>query len=185
MIDHDVNEAKSLVEKSECLFDQKTIEAAIHRIADAMNERFADEAPLLLCVMNGAVIFMGQLVTLLNFPLQIDYVHVTRYQGEIEGRELHWVAEPRIELKDRVVVIIEDILDAGLTLASVKDFCEKQGAKEVHCAVLIDKDSPRSKGGVETCEFTGLKVGNRFLFGYGLDYKGFLRNIPGIYAVKQ
>ena len=184
MSDYNLQEVDALLVNSECLFDQKTIEAAIKRIACEMNERFAGQDPLLLCVMNGAVIFMGQLATRLTFSLQIDYIHVTRYHGGLEGRELHWVAEPHINLKDRTVVIIEDILDAGLTLATVKNYCTQQGAKEVYCAVMIDKDVPRAKGGVEKCEFTGLRVANRFLFGYGLDYQGFLRNIPGIYAVK-
>lgn len=183
MNDRDLEEVKRLTENSECLFDQQAIEEAIGRIANEMNEKFAHQAPVLLCVMNGAVIFMGQLVTRLTFPLQIDYLHVTRYQGELEGRELHWVAEPRIDLTGRTVVVIEDILDAGLTLAAVKKYCQQQEAKEIYFAVLIDKNSPRAEGGVQVCDFTGVKVDNRFLFGYGLDYKGYLRNIPGIYAV--
>lgn len=184
LIENELKEAEDLLSKSECLYDQKAIDQAIDRVAQEMNEKLADKNPLLLCVMNGAVIFTGQLATRLTFPLQIDYVHVTRYQGEIEGREIHWVAEPSVDVKDRTIVIVEDILDLGLTLAAVKQHCQAHGAKEVYCAALIDKKRSRAIGGVERCDFTGLFVEDRFLLGYGLDYKGFLRNVPGIYAVK-
>jgi len=180
-----LNEINSMVDNSTCLYSKQDIESAIERIAEEMNQKLADKAPVFLCVLNGAMVFMGQLITKLNFPLQIDYIHATRYQGEMSGNELRWVAEPSLSLKDRVVVIVEDILDAGITLAAVKHYCEDQGAKEIHCAALIDKDRPRESGGVETCEFTGLKVEDKFLIGYGLDYQGFLRNLPGIYAVNE
>lgn len=176
---------KEMQTNSTCLYSKEKVEAAINHIADAMNQELADKYPVFLCVLNGAMVFMGQLITKLNFPLQIDYIHVTRYQGEMSGEELKWVAEPTIALKDRTVVIVEDILDLGVTLAAIKQYCLQHGAREVYCAALIDKDRPREKGGVGSCEFTGLKVENKFLIGYGLDYKGFLRNLPGIYAVNE
>lgn len=179
----DFSEAEKLHRKIDCIFDKAAVEAAITKVAHEMNQALADKMPVLLCVMNGAVIFMGQLVTQLNFPLQIDYIHVTRYRGSIEGREIHWVAEPNIELKDRTVVIIEDILDGGLTLAAVKNFCVDQGATEVYTATLVNKERPREEGGVEKCDFVGLNVEDKFLIGYGLDFQGFFRNDPGIYVV--
>ncbi len=179
----DFTEAKKIQEKSTCIFDKKTVEAAITKVANEMNQVMADKIPVLLCVMNGAVVFMGQLATQLNFPLQIDYIHVTRYQGGIEGREIHWVAEPNIDLKDRAVLIIEDILDGGLTLAAVENFCADQGAAEVFTATLVNKVREREEGGVEKCDFVGLNIEDKFLIGYGLDFQGFLRNDPGIYVV--
>lgn len=180
----DLKQTQELTTKSSCLHSKEEVEAAIDRIAEDMNERLADKVPVFICVMNGAVIFMGQLITKLNFPLQINYIHATRYQGEIEGRELHWLAEPTISVKDRAVVIVEDILDSGLTLAAVRDFCQKQGASDIFTATLIDKKRPRDAGGVERCDFTGLEVEDKFLYGYGLDYKDYLRNVDGIYAVE-
>ncbi len=180
----DLNKTLELKSNSRCLHTRAEVEAAIDKVAAQMNEQLADKAPVFICVMNGAVIFMGKLMTRLTFPLQINYIHATRYQGEIEGRELHWQAEPTISVTDRSVVIVEDILDSGLTLAAVRDFCFKHGAKEIFTAALVDKQSPRDPKGVQQCDFTGLEVENKFLYGYGLDYKDYLRNEAGIFAVE-
>lgn len=182
MIDlSDVNEIKS---RGKLLHSKAEVEAAIQQVADDMKLVLADKTPLFLVVMNGAVIFAGQLATHLEFPVQYDYIHATRYRGEIEGSELQWIAKPRAEIKGRTVVIIEDILDSGLTLAACVKYCEQEGAEKVYTAALIDKAHPRADGGITETDFTGLKVEDKFLFGYGLDYKEFLRNEPGIYAVE-
>ena len=179
----DLEETQKLIKNSECLHTQEEVMGAIKKVSAEMNEQLAGKVPVFMCVMNGAVVFMGQLITQLTFPLQINYIHATRYRGEMEGSELHWQAEPTITVKDRVVVIVEDILDTGLTLAAVKDYCIENGAEEVFTAALVDKQRPREPGGVERCDFTGLEVENKFLYGYGLDYKEYLRNVDGIYAV--
>lgn len=171
--------------KGVCLHTKEEVEAAIQKVADEMAEKIGDTAPLFLTVMNGAVIFAGQLATRLTFDAQFDYIHATRYRGEMEGRDLQWVAEPRAEIKDRTVVIIEDILDTGLTLAACVKYCKEKGAKQVYTAALVDKDHPRDPDGIQKTDFTGLYVEDKFLFGYGLDYKEFLRNEPGIYAVED
>ncbi|MBU1927154.1 MAG: hypoxanthine-guanine phosphoribosyltransferase, partial [Gammaproteobacteria bacterium] len=111
--------------------------------------------------------------------------HATRYRGEMLGKDLHWLATPHIPIKGRTVVVIEDILDTGLTLSAVIDYCQQEGAKQVLSAVLIDKDHPRDKGGVNKADFTGLYVEDKFIIGYGLDYQEYLRNLPGIYAVEK
>ncbi|MFH1333855.1 MAG: hypoxanthine-guanine phosphoribosyltransferase [Pseudomonadota bacterium] len=180
-----LDEVKNMQKNAKCLFAAEKIEAAIDKVAKEMTEKLADENPVLLCVMNGAVIFMGQLVTKLLFPLQIDYIHATRYRGEMLGKDLHWLATPSIPIEGRTVVIIEDILDTGLTLSAIIDYCQQAGAKRVLSAVLIDKDHPRDKGGVDKADFTGLHVEDKFIIGYGLDYQEYLRNLPGIYAVEQ
>src|SRR3990167_3018756 len=181
----DLKKVQELKSKGRCLYNKEQINAAIRTIAEKMNAELANQVPVFLCVMNGAVIFMGQLATYLNFPLQINYIHATRYQGEKEGRELFWQAKPTIALQDRVVVIVEDILDSGLTLAAVKHYCESSGAKKIYTAALVDKIRPREVGGIQSCDFIGLSVENKFLYGFGLDYKDFLRNENGIYAVED
>lgn len=181
----DLENAVELRKKAEVLFDHDTIVSTITRIASEMNAALSEKNPVFLCVMNGAVVFMGQLMTQLNFPLQIDYVHVTRYQGDIEGREIHWVAEPNIPLANRTVVIIEDILDGGLTMSAVIEFCNEHGAKEIFTAALVNKERAREVGGVDRCDFVGLSVDDKFIIGYGLDYKGYLRNEPEILVVNS
>ncbi|MBN1684095.1 MAG: hypoxanthine-guanine phosphoribosyltransferase [Gammaproteobacteria bacterium] len=166
------------------LHDKKHIEKAISKVAQELNAHFKDEHPLLLCVMNGAVIFMGQLVTQLTFPLQIDYIHASRYRGTTQGQDLQWIAKPKESLKDRVVVLIEDILDSGLTLAAIVDYCKKEGAKKIYTAVMVDKDCPRDPKGIKKADFTGMHVVNKYVTGYGFDYGGYFRNLPGIYSIK-
>ncbi|MGD9153591.1 MAG: hypoxanthine-guanine phosphoribosyltransferase [Gammaproteobacteria bacterium] len=184
-MNNNLNDVKELQTKTVCLYDAQAIAKAIEKIARQMNAELADKNPILLCAMNGALIFLGQLAPLLNFPLQIDYIHTSRFRGEMRGGDLHWLATPTIPLKNRNIIIIEDILDSGITLAAIKDYCVQQGAKEVLSAVLVDKAHPREEGGLDKAEFTGLNVPDKFLIGFGLDYKGYLRNIPGIYAVED
>ncbi|PIQ43708.1 MAG: hypoxanthine-guanine phosphoribosyltransferase [Gammaproteobacteria bacterium CG11_big_fil_rev_8_21_14_0_20_46_22] len=180
----DLTDVHNIKARGVCLHTREEVEAAIQRVADDMAQVLSDQAPLFLTVMNGAVVFAGQLATRIKFDAQFDYIHATRYRGEIEGRDLQWIAKPRASIKDRVVVIIEDILDTGLTLAACVKYCEEEGAKKVYTAALIDKDHPRSEGGIQKTDFTGLHVEDKFLYGYGLDYQEFLRNEPGIYAVE-
>jgi hypoxanthine phosphoribosyltransferase len=125
---------------------------------------------------------MGQLMTRLNFPLQMDYIHASRYRGDTSGGVLKWLVKPSFELKDRVVVIVDDVLDKGITLAELIKYCRQQGAREVYSAVLVEKIQQRPFD-IES-DFTGIKTVDRYLFGYGMDYKTYLRNAEGIYAVK-
>ncbi|OGT20958.1 MAG: hypoxanthine-guanine phosphoribosyltransferase [Gammaproteobacteria bacterium RIFCSPHIGHO2_02_FULL_42_13] len=180
----DFADVDALFKKAHLLHGQAEINAVMDKMAVEIKTKLGDTKPIMLCILNGALIFMGHLLTRLNFPLQIDYVHVSRYRGEIQGRNLDWIAEPNGMLEGRTVVLVEDILDSGLTLSAVKDYCTKRRVKNVYTAVLIDKNHPRDPGGLAKADFTGLYVEDKFLIGYGLDYKGFCRNLPGIYAVE-
>ncbi|MCW8959255.1 MAG: hypoxanthine-guanine phosphoribosyltransferase, partial [Gammaproteobacteria bacterium] len=138
--------------------------------------------PLILAVMSGAMIPAGVLLTHLDFPLQIDYIHATRYRGDTAGGEIEWRVAPRFPLKGRCVLVIDDILDEGLTLQAIIDTCRKEGASEVRSAVLVKKRHARNIG-IEA-DYVGLEVEDRYVFGYGMDYKEYLRNAPGIFAVR-
>jgi len=179
------DDIQRVMDNAVCLYSESEIEKEIDRVAKEMYEKLHDQNPLFLSVMNGAVIFTGKLITRLNFPLQMDYVHATRYRGEMQGRDLHWLSVPTISLENRVIVVMEDILDSGLTLAAVMDYCIQQNAKKVYSATLVDKNHPRDVDGVKKADFTGLTVDDKFLIGYGLDYKEYFRNLPGIYAVEK
>jgi hypoxanthine phosphoribosyltransferase len=176
-------EAWLVYQEADCLYTSEQVENAIKRMADAITDRLAEKNPLLLCVMSGALIPMGNLLTHLNFPLQIDYIHATRYGNEIAGSELKWISQPHRVLNRRVVLIVDDILDEGLTLDAIVRECKKIGASEVYSAVLVEKEHERNIG--IRADFVGLQVEDRYVFGYGMDYKGYLRNVPGIYAVKS
>lgn len=176
---------QTIFDKADCIHDLKTIEKALDKMASEITHQLKDENPLVLCVMIGALIPGGHLLTRLNFPLEVDYIHATRYRNETRGGDLHWLVEPRQSLENRTVLIIDDIMDGGLTLAAIIDYCNQAGAKEVHTAVIVNKVRVREPGVNFVPDFIGLDTEDRFLFGFGLDYKGYLRNAPGIYAIAK
>lgn len=177
---HDI---KEVFAQAKCLYTREQIDAALDVMAEKISEQLADKNPIFMCVVIGGIVPLGNLLPRLDFPLEVDYVHATRYRGETRGGEMHWKAEATNDLNGRTVVVVDDILDSGLTLAKVMEYCRNKGAKEVYSAVLVDKAEAREEGGVKEADFTGVNVENLFVFGYGMDYKEYLRNAPGIYAV--
>ena len=169
--------------EADLIYSPEEVEAAIERMGQEITEALADKNPIIICLMIGGVIPTGKLLPLLNFPLQVEYVHATRYQGEINGGTLHWIRKPSLSLQDRHVLIVDDILDEGNTLAAMVEECKSNQAKTIQTAVLADKQLDRERS-FKQADFTGLMVPNRYVFGYGMDYKEYLRNAPGIFAVK-
>jgi len=171
-------------DEADCLVDEEQVTRAIDQMAQSITDQLSDKSPILYSVMNGGMILMGQLLPKLRFPLQAEYVHATRYRQETRGGLLEWKVKPELSLKDRHVLIVDDILDEGATLNAIVDYCRNQGAASVQTAVLVDKQHDRKSVPGLKADYTGLEVEDRFLFGFGMDYKGYWRNAPGIYAVK-
>ena len=169
---------------ADCLIEEEQVERAIAKVAKAIEENMSTKNPVIVCVMTGGLIFTAKLLMQLRFPLEVDYVHVSRYEGGVVGGTLKWMAEPSIDLRDRHVIIVDDILDEGETLREITRICQKQNAREVRSAVLVNKLHDRKVQGCESADYTALEIEDRYLFGYGMDYKGYLRNAPGIFAVK-
>jgi hypoxanthine phosphoribosyltransferase len=167
--------------RAEMLHSPDTVERAVDAMALAIGRGLRGRDPLLLCVMNGAVIPTAMLMLRLDFPLRLDYIHATRYQGQTRGGELHWKRHPAQPLRGEEVLIVDDIFDEGTTLSMIADYCHEQGARSVRSAVLVEKRRQRDTG--YRPDFVGLEVADRYVFGAGLDYKEYLRNLPGIYAV--
>src|SRR3990172_9534682 len=176
-------QALSVYTQADLLYTQDQVEAALTRMAAEISAALHDSDPIVLSVMTGGMIPAGKLLTQLHFPLQLDYIHATRYTGKTQGGTLHWRVKPTYPLHDRVVLVIDDILDEGLTLAAIVADCKAAGARAVYSAVLVDKLHDRKNG--MRADFVGVSVADRYVFGYGMDYKGYLRNAPGIYAVKE
>ena len=176
---------QTLLRDAECLHSFAEVNQALDRMANEISIRLEHENPLILCVMTGALIVTGHLVTRLHFPLEIDYIHATRYRGATRGGDLHWLVEPRKNLENRTVLIVDDIMDGGLTLQAIMDYCHQAKAKSVHTAVLVSKERVREPGVNFEPDFVGLTTEDKFLFGFGLDYEEYLRNVPGIYAVNE
>jgi hypoxanthine phosphoribosyltransferase len=172
--------------KATCLYSKEEINVALDKMAQEISYRLADSNPIILCVVLGGIIPVGNLLPRLDFPLEIDYIHISRYGNKTTGSdEIIWKAKPTISLEGRTILIVDDILDEGVTLATVIDYCQEQGAKETLTAVLVDKKKDRSKSRIKNADFTALAIDDHFVFGYGLDYQGYLRNAPGIYVVAE
>lgn len=171
--------------RARCLVNSDQIEKALKNMATAIHSDLKDENPIVLCVMIGGVVLTGKLLTLLDFPLQVDYIHASRYGNETVGSQLKWVVKPRQSLKGRTVLIVDDILDHGITLAGIVEYCREQGARAVKTAVLVEKQVDRPALAVQKADYTGVIVENHYLYGYGMDYQGYLRNAPGIFAVAK
>lgn len=176
-------QAKEILADAELLHDAAAVQAALHRVAAAINATLADRHPLVLSVMGGAVVFSGQLLPLLDFPLDFDYLHVSRYGSEKQGGALHWKVAPRENVKGKVVLVLDDILDEGETLHAIRQRVLELGATAFYSAVFADKDNGKTKP--IRADFVGMSLPNRFVFGYGMDIHGAWRNLPAIYAVKE
>lgn len=173
----------AIFEKSEEIISEEMIHAAIHKMARQIFVAMSAENPFVLCVMRGAVVFCGYLLTHLRFPLELGYVHATRYHGHTQGGDLLWIQPPPQDVRGRNVLLIDDILDEGDTLAAIVQYCHDQGAKSVKTAVLAEKTLAKPKP--HRADFVGFMLPNRYVFGFGMDIHGFWRNLPCIRAVKD
>jgi hypoxanthine phosphoribosyltransferase len=175
--------AREIFDQAELLLDPEAVRAAVGQVAADITARLADSNPLVLCVMTGGVIFTGQLLPYLSFPLDFDYLHATRYGPNTQGGKLSWRSAPWTPVKGRSILVVDDILDEGVTLAAVRDRLLQLGAKEVLTAVFVDKQKDHPKP--IKADFVALSVPNRFVFGFGMDVDGAWRNLPAVYAMKE
>ncbi|MFP4639781.1 MAG: hypoxanthine-guanine phosphoribosyltransferase [Guyparkeria sp.] len=175
-------ELHALLARCDCLVTPGEMQAAYDRIGDEINAALAGSLPVVLAVMNGGLVSAGQLLPRLDFPLELSYLHATRYRGATTGGALKWLAQPDVELVDRDVLLIDDILDEGHTLKTVREWCLAAGAKRVWIAVATDKLHERKTPGL-VADFVGVAVPDRYIFGEGMDYHGYFRNLPGIHAL--
>lgn len=174
-------QAQQILSAAELIHSEQTVNEAVRRLAAEITQALSHQYPLVLCVMSGAVVFAGQLLPQLRFPLDFDYVHLTRYGNNTTGGEIRWRAEPKENLRGRVVLVLDDILDEGVTLAAIRDKVLKNGATAFYSAVFAEKDTGLPKPCA--ADFVGLPVPNRYVFGFGMDIQGAWRNLPAVYAV--
>lgn len=175
---------KQVQQRSRCLHDEAEVELALDLMARAITSTLRDKNPLVLCIMQGGLIATAKLVTRLEFPLQMDYLHATRYHGSTSGKNLQWKTTANESLQGRAILLVDDILDVGRTLELIIEYCWQQECASVHTAVLLDKQHDRKVSKLRA-DFVGLEVADHYLFGYGMDYKGYLRNAAGIFAIAE
>jgi hypoxanthine phosphoribosyltransferase len=177
-------EAERVLREAELIHDEGAVQAALDRLAGEIRADLADRDVLALCVMTGGLMMAAEVLRRLGWPVLLDYVHATRYRGRTTGDALHWLREPMHCLRDREVLILDDILDEGHTLAALVEYCRARGAARVRSAVLVRKRL-EGRAPVVEADYVGLEVPDRYVFGYGMDYKEQLRNLPAIYAVRE
>lgn len=170
--------------RAECIHARSELDAAIARMGRDLTRALGGVRAVFLTVMNGGMFFAAPLALAIDGDLEFDYVHATRYGDATVGRELEWRRRPQAQLTGRTVILVDDILDEGYTLAGLRDFCVAAGAARVLIAVLCVKRHDRRVPGLQA-DFVGVEVPDRYVFGYGLDYFGQGRNLPAIYALPE
>jgi len=179
----DAQTAWAFLEDSELVASAEQVQSAVRRVAGEIERALGGRYPLVLAVMGGAVVFAGQILPLLRFPLDFDYVHASRYGAATRGAGVQWRVRPPELVKGRAVLVLDDILDHGETMNAIRNGLLELGAQTVHSAVLVEKilNSPKPI----KPDFVGLQIPDRFVFGCGMDAKGFWRNLPEIRAMKE
>jgi hypoxanthine phosphoribosyltransferase len=176
-------DAEKILNAAEQIFPADVVAKTMRRMAADISASLSDRYPLVLSIMGGAVVFTGQLLPLLEFPLSFDYLHVSRYGNKTCGGKIVWKVAPRENVKGRVVLVLDDILDEGRTLAAIREKVMNQGAAAFYSAVFTDKDIGRPKP--ISADFVGLVLPDRYVFGFGMDIHGAWRNLPAVYALKE
>jgi len=172
-----------LIEQSSLVYSTEEVEFAIESVANQINLSLNKTPIVMICVMSGGLYFSGKLLEKLKMPVELDYVQANRYQNNLSGGELIWTKAPSIELNKKVVILVDDILDEGLTLSAVSKKCLALGATKVVTAVLTDKKNNLKKP--LQADFVGVNVPNQFVFGCGMDAFGWWRNLPEIRALSS
>jgi hypoxanthine phosphoribosyltransferase len=181
-----MNTAPSLADAlrtAELIHDRSALDGEIRRMAVAIRADYGDDRPLFLTIMNGGMVFAALLSLELGIDIEFDYLHATRYRGETSGGGLHWIHRPHVPLAGKRVLLVDDILDEGHTLAEVVAWCRSEGAAEVRVAALAWKRHGRCVIGAP--DYWGVEVPDRYVFGFGMDYHEQGRNLPAVYALAE
>lgn len=180
----ELERALEVHDTAEVLFENAAVERGIEELAKRVAEEVEDKNPLVLCVMNGGLYLTGQLLRHWDFPMTLDYVHATRYRLKTLGQDVLWKAYPQNSLRNRAVIIVDDIFDQGFTLEEVRSYCLNQGAAYCKSVFLIRKHRECKRAEVEP-DFVGLECGDCFVYGAGMDLNGHFRNLSAIYSLPE
>ena len=174
---------RDVLKNSTLIADNQEVKAAVERLGKAINAHYGDREIILLIVMTGAVMPAAWVASKLKMPVQMDFVHATRYAGQTEGGEIEFRVPPRLNLEGHDVLIIDDIYDIGLTLQMIEGYCESRGARSVNSAVLVRKIHDRETTGTLP-KFIGMEVGDKYIFGCGMDVYENWRHLDEIRALE-
>ncbi len=177
-------EIEKTLRNSECLISSMEVAAAYERLAAQLNLHYAGLNPIVMVVMNGGLIPAGQLLTHLTFYHRMHYIHASRYRDNEGTNELDWKFKPDVNIAGEHVLLIDDIFDEGITLKAIVEELSKEKPLSIESCVLLNKQHDRKISGFEV-DFVGIDVADRYVYGCGMDFHGYLRHLPGIYAIKE
>jgi len=175
---------QAILDNSRVLFDRNEVNAAVQKMADEINAYYGNEPLILISVLTGAIIPAAWLITKLKMPVQMDFVHATRYRGGLYGAELEYRVPPRLDLEGKNILIVDDIFDEGHTLAAIKGSVEKRKAGSVKMAALVRKDHDRGLSR-DYVDFVGMDVPDVYVFGCGMDAYEEWRHLDEIWVFEQ
>ena len=176
-------DAWRILEEADEICSAECVAREVERVAGEITAKLRDRNPVVLGVMRGSVMFAGQLLPQLRFPLEFDYLDVTRYRSTTVGGEIAWKVTPGTAVAGRVVLVIDDILDEGHTLTAIREKLLAARATELYSAVFAEKQTGQAKP--ISADFVGITVPNKYVFGFGMDVYGYWRNLPAVYALKE
>ena len=177
-------EMQKILSESECIYTESQINKSIAELAKKIEEKIYPLNPLVMPILDGAVMFSAALLKHFSFPFDVDYMHLTRYRGKTVGSSLEWKKKPTAAIENRDVVIVDDIFDEGYTLSEAAHYCKNKNAKSVLTVVLALKEHNRSFNNTLP-DYYALKVPDRYVFGFGMDYKNNYRDLTSIYALNE
>jgi hypoxanthine phosphoribosyltransferase len=177
-------EIEKTLRNSECLISSIEVAAAYERLAAQLNLHYVGLNPIVMVVMNGGLIPAGQLLTHLTFYHRMHYIHASRYRDNEGTSELDWKFKPDVSIEGEHVLLIDDIFDEGITLKAIVEELGKEKPLSIESCVLLNKQHDRKVAGFDV-DFVGIDVADRYVYGCGMDFHGYLRHLPGIYAIKE
>lgn len=179
-----LSEAYEILQSADCIYTADEVRETLDRLATAIGKDYETLNPVVLTVMNGGLFITAALLKRLQFPMQCDYLQASRYHGATSGGAIKWLVKPGTSLAERHVLIMDDILDEGVTLKEILDYCRQQNASSVEAVVLTRKRHKRAEAGV-LIKYVGLELPDRYVFGCGMDYRNYFRNLNAIYALPE
>ena len=165
------------------LFTREEIAATVRRLAAEIGRDYRDKHPVLIGVLKGSFMFLADLIRLLDFPLEVEFIRLSSYGGGQSPGKIKLVQDVQSEIKDRHVLVIEDTIDTGLTTAFVLEHLKQKKPASLKLCTLTDKPSRRKTA--VNIDYLGLTVPNKFIVGYGIDWDERFRYLSGIYTIEE
>lgn len=160
---------------------EKEIQLAVQKVGETINHDLADKNPLFICVLNGAFMFAGDLMKIVNIPCEITFIKLSSYDGLYSTGAVKEIIGLNESVVGRNVVVVEDIVDTGITMERILGSLRAKGANEIKVATFLQKPDALQRD--IQVDYVAMKIPNDFIVGYGLDYDGYGRNLKEIYTV--